>query len=131
MEHAGLEGFCCGFGRVALGFGHGFGVSDDHAGGATKDFADGPGAVFVGDEDFADALLLGAVVPAAQQGEVVAQKGEIVAACLLFLRVFSKRGLRDLLVNWWGCRLRGWVRAGWLAASAAGRRGNCRQRFVP
>ena len=81
-----MEDLClCGFGGVALGFGHGFGVADDHACGASQDFADGPGAVFVGEEDFADALLLGTVVPAAEQGEVVAQKGEIVRlACFFF-----------------------------------------------
>ena len=51
-------GFCR-FGRVALGFGHGFGVAEDHAGGAAEDFADGPGAVFIGKEDFADGCFSG------------------------------------------------------------------------
>jgi len=70
-------GFC----GVALGFGHRFGIADNHAGCASEDLSDGPGAfvasVFVGEEDLADALLLGAIVPAAEEGEVVAQEREI------------------------------------------------------
>src|SRR5258705_4955150 len=67
----------CGFDRVALGFGHGFWFAEDHAGGTSQNFTDGPGAVFVRKEDFADALLLRTVIPAAQHGEAIAQHGEI------------------------------------------------------
>jgi len=70
-------GFCC----VALRFGHGFGIADDHAGCASEDLSDGPSgsvaSVFVGEEDLAYALLLGTVVPAAKEGEVVAEEREI------------------------------------------------------
>ena len=81
-----MEGFCfCCFGRVAVGLGHGFRVAEDGAGGAAQNPADGPCAVVVGKEDFADALLFGAIVPAAQQGEMVAQEGEIAGlACFFF-----------------------------------------------
>src|SRR5277367_1207129 len=69
VEDLGFDSFCGFFGGVALGFGHRFGVAEDHAGCATEDFADWPRAlfatVFIGKEDLADALLLGAVVPAA------------------------------------------------------------------
>ena len=70
-------------GEVALGVGHGFGVAQCGAGGAVEDAADGPccqisrSAIHVGEEDFAGALFLGAVVPAAEEREVVAQGGEI------------------------------------------------------
>jgi hypothetical protein len=57
----------CVFSGVALGFGHGFGVADDHSGGASENFADGPCAVFIHKEDPADALLFGAVVRAAEE----------------------------------------------------------------
>ena len=74
MEDFGFEFFRGGFGGFAVGLCHGFGVADDHAGGAAKDLADGPGVVFVGEEDFADALFFGAIVPAAEEREVVAEE---------------------------------------------------------
>ena len=76
MEDFGFDVFGGGFCRVALGFGHGLEIADDHAGCASEDLSDGPrafvAAVFVGEEDLADALLFGAVVPAAEKGEVIA-----------------------------------------------------------
>ena len=84
MEDFSLCGFC-GF---AVGVGHGFGVANDHAGGASENFADRPCAVFVGDKEFADALLLGAIVPAAEQGEMIAQEGEVGG----FVRFFFECG---------------------------------------
>jgi hypothetical protein len=82
----------CGFGGFAVGFGHRFGVADDHAGGAAEDFADGPGVVVVGEEDFADALFFGAVVPAAEEGEVVAEEGEVVGLVGFFFEGFEGVG---------------------------------------
>ncbi len=63
------------------------GVKSD-AGGGVEDAADGPsgfiGGVFFGQgafifwqEDFADALLLGPVIPAAEEREVVGEGGEV------------------------------------------------------
>src|SRR5580698_7471458 len=74
VEDFGLEFFGGGFGGFAVGVGHGFGVAEGHAGGSAEDFADGPGAVFVGEEDFAVALFFGAIIPAAQEREVVAEE---------------------------------------------------------
>jgi hypothetical protein len=48
------------------------GWAEDDAGGSVEDAADGPAMVWVGEEDFAGALLLRAVVPAAEEGERVA-----------------------------------------------------------
>src|SRR5215469_15292931 len=71
----------------ALGFGHGFRVAYDHAGASAQDFTDRPGAVVIRKEDFSDALLFGTVVPTAQQGEMVAQEGEVVRlGCFLLER---------------------------------------------
>ena len=68
-------------GEVALGFGDGLWVAERHAGGAVEDAADGPcsfvSAFCVGEEDFAGALLLRAVVPAAEKREVVGERGEV------------------------------------------------------
>ena len=64
MQDLGLRGF----GGLAVGFGHGLWFADDGAGGASENFADGPCAIVVGEEDFSDALLFGAVVPAAEEG---------------------------------------------------------------
>ena len=67
--------------RIATGFGRGFGVTEGDAGGGVEDAADGPsgfvGRVFSWEEDFAGALLFGAIVPAAEEGEVVGEGSEI------------------------------------------------------
>jgi hypothetical protein len=74
--------------RLAQGFGCELWVAEGDAGGGVEDAANGPGG-FIGrffaaegafsfwEEDFADALLLGAIVPAAKEGEVVGEGGEI------------------------------------------------------
>ena len=54
----------CHFDGVAINFGHGFWITDNHAGGTSQDFADGPCFVFVREEDLSDALLFWTVVPA-------------------------------------------------------------------
>ena len=82
VEGFGAGGFWCGIGgvaggEVALGFGHGFGIAEGHACGSAQDAADGPGGIFAREEDFADALFFRAVVPAAQQREVVGEGGEV------------------------------------------------------
>jgi hypothetical protein len=64
-----------------LGFGGGFGVAEGDAGSGVEDAADGPGG-FIGrafsrEKHFAHALLLRAVVPAAKEGEMVGERGEI------------------------------------------------------
>ena len=78
VEGAGFELFCGGLGGVALDFGEEFGFAEDGAGGAAEDAADGPAAVVVGEEDFAGALLLWTVVPAAEEREMIAEEGEVV-----------------------------------------------------
>ena len=74
MEDFGFEFFRGGFGGFAVGFGHGFGVAEGLARGSAEDLADGQGAIVVGEEDFADALFFGAIVPAAEEREVVAEE---------------------------------------------------------
>ena len=75
-------------GEVAVGFGDGGGVAKGHASCAVEDATDGPGWFFervfagekgfgLGEEDFAGALFFGAVVPAAEEGEMVAEGGEV------------------------------------------------------
>jgi hypothetical protein len=64
-----------------MGFGRGFGVAEGDAGGGVEDAADGPGGfirrVFSWEEDFAGSLLLRAIVPAAEEREVVGECGEV------------------------------------------------------
>ena len=94
MEDLGAGGLLRGVfgiadGEIALSVGDGFGVAERHAGGPVEDAADRPcsffwvGALSLWEEDFAGALLLGAVVPAAEEGEAVAELGDVgwVDAC--------------------------------------------------
>ena len=75
---------------VALGFGHCSGIAEcrcsrcallgavkSYAGGGVENAADGPGHIFAGKEYFAGALLLGTVVPAAEEREVIGEGGEV------------------------------------------------------
>lgn len=73
-------------GLIALGVGDRFGVAERHAGCSVQNTADGPnsfvaafcvGALEFREKDFAGALLFGAVVPAAEEGEMVAQRGQV------------------------------------------------------
>ena len=77
-----MEDFCfCGFGGFAVCFGHGFGVAEGHSGGSAEDAADRPFVSIVGEEDFSGALLFGAIVPAAEEGEMIAEESEVVGFC--------------------------------------------------
>ena len=73
VDDLGLEDFC-GF---AVDGRDGCGWAQDDAGGSVEDAADGPRPIGIGEEDFAGALLFGAVVPAAEEGEVVAELGDV------------------------------------------------------
>lgn len=59
----------------------GGGWTEDDAGGSVEDAANGPGMVGIGKGDFAGALLFGTVVPAAEEGEVVADFGDVGDGC--------------------------------------------------
>src|ERR1039458_3990392 len=80
---AGFLGFVGGVagGGVEWGLGKCFGVAEEYAGGSVEDAADGPcrlaGGIFPWEKDFAGALLLGAVVPAAEQRQVGRERGEV------------------------------------------------------
>ena len=82
VEDFGAGGLEFGLGGVALGevavcVGHRFGIAESGAGGGVEDAADGPLVVDVGEEDFAGALLFGAVIPAAEEREMVAEELEV------------------------------------------------------
>jgi hypothetical protein len=71
VDGFGLEGFCA----LAVDCRGGGRWAEDDSCGTVEDAADGPGVVGIWEEDFALALLFGAVVPAAEEREVVAQEG--------------------------------------------------------
>ena len=64
-------------GGVAIGLLHGFRIAENGAGGATENAANGPGAIRMRQEELAFALLFRAIVPAAQQGEMIGKEREI------------------------------------------------------
>ena len=77
MEDFGFDIFGGGFCGFAVGFGHGFRVAESHAGGSAEDAADGPSAVVVGEKDFAGALFFRAIVPAAEEGKMIAEESKV------------------------------------------------------
>jgi hypothetical protein len=62
---------------LRLGIGGGLRFAEGDAGCGVKEAADGPGRIFARQKDLTRALLLRAVVPAAEEREVIGEGGEV------------------------------------------------------